>query len=110
MSCARKEPGFMKSLTAGAWLALTLAVCATTASAESPRSRGASQPDCPNCPPARQYDSQEVIKTTREVDHSKVIKTQSVIPSKRIIETNHLVVHENETRHVGTVEHQHTII
>jgi hypothetical protein len=33
-----------------------------------------------------------------------------VIPSKRVIETNHLVVHENETRHVGTVQHNHTII
>ena len=61
-------------------------------------------------PPARQYDTQEVIKTTREIDRSKVIETQSVIPSKRVIETNHLVVHENETRNVGTIQHNHTII
>jgi hypothetical protein len=51
-----------------------------------------------------------VIKTTREIDRSKVIETQSVIPSKRVIETNHLVVHENETRNVGTIQHNHTII
>ena len=33
-----------------------------------------------------------------------------MVPSKRLIETNHLIVHENETRNVGTVQHNHTII
>jgi hypothetical protein len=99
----------MKTLAASVGLALAFTVCAS-ALAESPRGRDAEKPDCPNCAPARQYDSEEVIKTTREIDHSKVVETQSVIPSKRIVETNHLVVHENETRHVGTVEHRHTII
>jgi hypothetical protein len=99
----------MKALTAAAALAFALAVSTTSGFADAPRGSGAKK-QCPNCAPARQYDSQEVIKTTREIDHSKVIETQSVIPSKRIVETNHLVVHENETRHVGTVEHRHTII
>jgi hypothetical protein len=91
--------------------ALVLAVSATSVFAESPRqNRGGSQGDCPNCTPARKYDTQEVIQNTREVDHSKTVETQSVIPSKRVIETNHLVVHENVTRHVGTVQHNHTII
>ena len=89
---------------------LVFAVFATSVFAESPRQNRDVQSDCPNCAPARQYDSQEVIQNTREVDHSKVIETQSVIPSKRVIETNHLVIHENVTRHVGTVQHNHTII
>lgn len=67
--------------------------------------------DCHKCPKARpNYDSTEVIKDTKEVDHSRVIETQSVVPSRRVIETNHLIVHENETRNVGTVEHNHTVI
>jgi hypothetical protein len=98
----------MKSLTAiGASLALALAATQTLA---EPRLRSAPTGECRNCPPARHYGTQEVIKTTREVDHSKVIETQSVVPSKRVVETNHLVVHENETRRVGTVLHNHTII
>jgi hypothetical protein len=103
----------MKCLTGiGLLLALVLAVPATSAFAEGPSRGGPSRAnsDCRNCAPARQYDTQEVIKNTREVDHSRVVETQSVIPSKRVIETNHLVVHENETRHVGTVQHNHTII
>jgi hypothetical protein len=102
----------MKRFTVmGTLFALALALPATAFAAEAPRSaqRGAKS-DCRNCAPARRYDTQEVIKNTREIDHSKVIETQSVIPSKRVIETNHLVVHENETRHVGTVQHNHTII
>jgi hypothetical protein len=54
--------------------------------------------------------SAEVIKQSRDVDHSRVIETQSVVPSKRLIETNHLIVRENETRNIGTVQHNHTII
>jgi hypothetical protein len=65
---------------------------------------------CYKCPPPKNYDSQEVIKATRDVDHSKVIETQSVVPSKRLIETNHLIIRENETRNVGVVQHNHTII
>ena len=66
--------------------------------------------DCYKCPPPRNYDSQEVVKKTSDVDHSRVIETQSVVPSKRLIETNHLIIHENETRNIGTVQHNHTII
>ena len=51
-----------------------------------------------------------MVKQTRDVDHSRVIETQSVVPSKRLIETNHLIIHENETRNIGTVQHNHTII
>ena len=67
--------------------------------------------DCYKCPaPRPNYDSTEVIKQSRDVDHSRVIETQSVVPSKRLIETNHLIVRENETRNIGTVQHNHTII
>jgi hypothetical protein len=51
-----------------------------------------------------------VVKQTKDVDHTRVIETQSVVPSKRLIETNHLIIRENETRNVGTVQHNHTII
>ena len=33
-----------------------------------------------------------------------------MVPSKRLIETNHLIIRENETRNVGVVQHNHTII
>lgn len=67
--------------------------------------------DCYKCPkPRPHYDSTEVIKNTKDVDHSRVIETQSVVPSKRLIETNHLIIRENETRNVGVVQHNHTII
>ena len=96
----------MKHLAVAAtWLALALAVSSATAA-----ERGGSTSECPTCQPLRHYDTEEVIRTTQEVDHSRVIETQSVIPSKRVIETNHLVVHENETRNIGTVQHNHTII
>ena len=54
--------------------------------------------------------SQEVLKKTKDVDHTRTIETQSVVPSKRLIETNHLIVHEDETRNIGTVQHNHTIV
>lgn len=75
------------------------------------RSSGVREQDCPNCPPPRHYDSTEVVKNSRDVDHSRVINTQSVVhvPS-RTKETNKLIIHENETRNVGTVQHNHTII
>jgi hypothetical protein len=87
----------MKSLTAA--VAALLAIAAATTSvfaAESGRTK--------------HYDSTEVIKKTKDIDRSRVINTQSVVPSRRVIETNHLVVHENETRNVGTIQHNHTII
>jgi hypothetical protein len=104
----------MKYLTVcqGALLALSLAVVSTSANAGD-YGGGGGRPgynDCYKCPPPRNYDSQEVVKKTRDVDHSKVIETQSVVPSKRLIETNHLIIQENETRNIGTVQHNHTII
>jgi len=105
----------MKYLTVcqGALLALSLAVVSTSAVAGDYRggqSAGYGNRDCYKCPPPRNYDSQEVVKQTRDVDHSRTIETQSVVPSKRLIETNHLIIKENETRNVGTVQHNHTII
>ena len=74
------------------------------------RSSGDAARDCANCPLPRNYDSTEVLKQTRDIDHTRVIETQSVVPSKRLIETNHLIIRENETRNVGVVQHNHTII
>jgi len=94
----------------GALLAVVLAVATTPAMAGDHGPRG-DRNDCSNCPaPRPNYDSTEVIKQTRDVDHSRVIETQSVVPSKRVVETNHLIIRENETRNVGTVQHNHTII
>ena len=104
----------MKYLTVcqGALLALSLTVVSTSAFAgDYPGGGGkAGYNDCYKCPPPRNYDSQEVVKKTRDVDHSRTIETQSVVPSKRLIETNHLIIRENETRNIGTVQHNHTII
>jgi hypothetical protein len=107
----------MKYLTVclGALLAMSLAAASTPASAGEPGrgpgpGYGGPARDCYKCPPPRHYDSQEVVKKTRDIDHSRVIETQSVVPSKRLVETNHLIVHENETRNIGTVQHNHTII
>jgi hypothetical protein len=103
----------MKSVVTmlSAALVLGLAGMATPALAggDAPSFRGHNR-DCYKCPPPRNYDSQEVIKTTKDVDHSKVLETQSVVPSKRLIETNHLIIRENETRNIGVVQHNHTII
>jgi hypothetical protein len=100
----------MKYLTVkGALLAVVLAVAATPAMAGDYGHGYRS--DCYKCPqPRPNYDSTEVIKQSRDVDHSRVIETQSVVPSKRLIETNHLIIRENETRNIGTVQHNHTII
>ena len=107
----------MKYLTVcqGALLALSLTVASTSAFAGDygggPVAGGyGGQRDCYKCPPPRNYDSQEVVKQTKDIDHSRVIETQSVVPSKRLIETNHLIIRENETRNIGTVQHNHTII
>ncbi|MCX7312722.1 MAG: hypothetical protein NTV56_13605 [Alphaproteobacteria bacterium] len=67
--------------------------------------------DCANCPPPRQYDSTEVVKNSRDVDNSRVINTQSeVIVPPKVREINKLVIQENETRNIGTIEHNHQII
>lgn len=67
--------------------------------------------DCANCPPPRKYDNVEVVKTSKDVDQSRVINTQSVVHvPPRTKETNKLIVRENETRNVGVVQHNHTII
>jgi hypothetical protein len=115
----------MKYLTVcqGALLALSLAIASTSAFAQG---RGPVDPGfgvrppvdpgygvsapCYKCPPPRNYDTQEVVKKSRDVDHSRVIETQSVIPSKRVVETNHLIIQENEIRNIGTIQHNHTII
>jgi hypothetical protein len=86
----------MKSLAVAVAVLVAIAAAAPVLAAESSR--------------AKRYDSTEVIKKTKDVDRSRVINTRSVVPSRRVIETNHLVVHENETRNVGTVQHNHTII
>jgi hypothetical protein len=102
----------MKYLTVcqGALLGLSLAVVSTSAFAQEYVGGGGYRNGCYKCPPPRNYDSQEVVKQTRDVDHSRVIETQSVVPSKRLIETNHLIIRENETRNIGTIQHNHTIL
>jgi len=106
----------MKYLTVcqGALLALSLTVASTSAFAGDygggPVAGGYGGRDCYKCPPPRNYDSQEVVKQTKDVDHSRVIETQSVVLSKRLIETNHLIIRENETRNIGPVQHNHTSI
>jgi hypothetical protein len=67
--------------------------------------------NCETCPPPKKYDSQEVIKTTRDVDQSRTINTTTVVPvPPRVRERNHLVIHENETRNIGTILHKNLII
>jgi hypothetical protein len=103
----------MKYLTVclGALLAVGLASSLSPASAgDYAGGPGGNINGCYKCPPPRNYDSQEVLKQSRDIDHSRTIETQSVVPSRRLIETNHLIVHENETRNIGTVQHNHTII
>jgi hypothetical protein len=104
----------MKYLTVclGALLAVGLAVSSSPASAgePGPGPHGGYHNDCYKCPPPRNYDSQEVVKQTKDIDHSAVIETQSIVPQRRLIETNHLIIHENEVRNIGTIQHNHTII
>ncbi len=67
--------------------------------------------ECRDCPPPKKYDSQEVVKTSHDVDKSDVINTTTVVPvAPKYREHNHLVVHENETRLVGTVQHNNVIV
>jgi hypothetical protein len=59
----------------------------------------------------RKYDSHEVGKRVRNVDHSRVINTRTVVPVRTCVrETNHLVIHKNEIRHTGVVQHNHLIV
>lgn len=79
---------------------------------DTERSADARSQNCANCPqPRPHYDNVEVVKTSRDVDQSRVINTESVVhvpPRKK--ETNKLIIRENETRNVGVVQHNHTII
>jgi hypothetical protein len=73
----------------------------------------ATDKDCKNCvAPRPQYDSQEVVRSTKDVDRSRVINTQSVVevPSDKVRSHNHLVIRKNTIRNVGVVRHNHTII
>jgi hypothetical protein len=67
--------------------------------------------DCAHCPRPRKYDSREVVKGVRTIDRSRTINTTTVVPvSRRMKETNHLVVHRNEIRETGVVQHNHLIV
>ena len=73
----------------------------------------ATDKNCKNCvAPRPHYDSQEVVRTTKDVDKSRVINTQSVVevPSGQVRTRNHLVIRQNTIRHVGVIRHNHTII
>jgi hypothetical protein len=87
--------------------ALMCGVAATGAPAlAAPRDK-----ECFDCPVSRKYDSHEVIKRVRNVDHSRVINTRTVVPVRtRVRETNHLVIHKNEIRHTGVVQHNRIIV
>ena len=78
---------------------------------ESRRSKVLRSYGCVDCAPRRKYDSEEVVKNVKNVDHSRVINTRTVVPGRtRIRETNHLVIHKNETRHVGVIQHNRIIV
>jgi len=99
----------MKCLTVpfGTLLVLGMAITATGASAgDNYRATN----DCPQCATPKKYDTQEVQKTVKEIDRSAVIESKSLAPTRRVIETNHLIVHENETRNIGVIQHNHTIM
>ena len=75
------------------------------------RSADAPARDCADCPPPKRYDSTEVVKTSHDVDHSRVIETDDVVQVRpRVKEINKLVIHENETRNVGVIQHNRRII
>jgi hypothetical protein len=66
---------------------------------------------CSDCQPRRHYDDQQVVKKVRNVDHSRTINTVTVVPAgRRVREINRLVIQNNETRHVGVVQHNHIIV
>lgn len=78
---------------------------------DAPPAQYAPAEKCYDCPkPRDHYDSQEIVRTTRDVDQSRVINTQEVVErGRRVKETNHLIIRENQTRDVGVVQHNHTI-
>jgi hypothetical protein len=89
-------------------LLLGIAALGSPAQAEDFRLPG---DECANCPPPRKYDSEQVVKTSRDIDRSRVINTTTVVPVRRSVkETNRLVVHQNTIRNVGVIRHNHTII
>ena len=46
-----------------------------------------------------------------DVDQSRVINTEDVVQVRpRVREINKLVIHENETRNVGVIQHNHRIV
>ena len=78
---------------------------------ETRRSAAERSYNCVDCAPKRKYDSQEIKKNVRDIDRSRVINTRTVVPvGRRVKETNHLVIHQNETRETGVIQHNHTII
>ena len=80
-------------------------------STETKRVNRSRTSDCFDCQPRRRYDDQEVVKKVRNVDHSRVINTVTVVPAgRRLREVNRLVIQNNETRHVGVVQHNHIIV
>lgn len=88
---------------------------ADNASEPNPADAGASPAtprECADCAPRKHYDEIEVIKNTRDVDQSRTINTKSevVVPPPRVREHNKLIIHENETRNVGVIQHNHQII
>ena len=46
----------------------------------SPLQAVAPPPGCDNCPPAKRYDSVEVIKKIREIDRSRTVNTTEMAP------------------------------
>ena len=99
----------MKCLTASLGTMLVLGLVATATAVSAAESYRAAT-GCAQCAEPKKYDTQEVQKTVKEVDHSAVIETKSIAPARRVIETNHLIIHENETRNVGVIQHNHTVI
>jgi hypothetical protein len=95
--------GTLKFAVAGAVLAFAAAGTPVFA---APRNY-----DCADCPVSRKYDSEEVVKKIRNIDRSRVINTTTVVPvGRRVKETNRLVIHQNETRNTGVIQHNHKII
>lgn len=78
---------------------------------ELDNTRPVTSPACADCPLPKGFDSQEVVRNVRTIDHSKVINTVTVVPGgRRGKATRHLVIYLTEIRHVGVIQHNHTII
>ncbi len=87
-----------------------IVIIALVAGLAAPAAAGSHKAKCAYCPPAKNYDSHEVIRTTKDIDRSRVINTVTVVPKRRVIERNHLVIRDHQTRYVGVVRHNHTIV